>query len=164
MDLSHGIGTTARSILLFACIARVSAQVLTEPVSHIRESRERSNVALATRDIKAFGESLAPDFVIIRGNGVFASREAWIDALQADFKKPNAVRYERIPEKIEISSVSPIVAEHGHWVATLPDGKRAYSGTYVAMWRRAGSEWQIRSELFVLLSCDDEASCAAYGK
>src|SRR6266568_2727344 len=145
MDLPHGIGTTARSILLFACIARASAQVLTELVSHIRES-------------------LAPDFVIIRGNGVFASREAWIDALQADFKKPNAVRYERIPEKIEISSVSPIAAEQGHWVATLPDGKRAYGGTYLAMWRRAGSEWQIRSELFVLLSCDDEASCAAYGK
>ena len=60
--------------------------------------------------------------------------------------------------------MSPIAAEHGHWVATLPNGKRAYTVTYLAMWKRGDTAWQIRSELFVLLGCEDEATCALYRK
>ena len=165
MDLPHAIHVTTRWIPLLACVALAAAQPPTAPVSQIHAARERSNRALAMHDIKAFGESLAADFVIVRGNGVFMpSRQAWIDAIEADFKNPNAVRYERIPDKIEISSVSPIAAEHGHWTATLPNGKKAYTGTYLAMWRREEIGWQIRSELFVLLGCEDEATCAGYRK
>ena len=32
------------------------------------------------------------------------------------------------------------------------DGKRAFGGSYLAMWRRGERGWQIRSELFVLLT------------
>jgi hypothetical protein len=137
MDLPHAIHATTRWIPLLACIALAAAQAPTDPVSQIRGARERSNRALSTHDIKAFGESLAADFVIVRGNGVFMpSRQAWIDAIEADFKNPNAVRYQRIPDKIEISSVSPIAAGHGHRTATLPNGNRTYTGTDLAMWRR----------------------------
>ena len=102
---------------------------------------------------------------MVRGNGVFLpSRQAWMDAVEADFKNPDAVRYERMPDKIEISSVSPIAAEQGHWTATLPNGTIAYTGTYLAMWRRVEAGWQIRSELFVLLGCEDQATCAGYRK
>jgi uncharacterized protein DUF4440 len=165
MDSPHLIQVTTRWVPFLACIALAVAQAPTDPVSQIRASRERSNRALAMHDIKGFGESLAADFVIVRGNGVFMpSRQAWMDAIEADFKNPNAVRYERIPDKIEISSVSPIAAEHGNWTATLPNGKVAYTGTYLAMWRRGETAWQIRSELFVLLGCEDEATCAGYRK
>jgi ketosteroid isomerase-like protein len=159
------LSVTARWIQLLACVALAAAQVQPDPVSRIRAVRERSNRALAMHNIKSFTESLAEDFVIVRGNGVFVpSRQAYIRDFEADFRNPDSVRYERIPDKIEISSVSPLAAEHGHWTATLPNGKRAYSGTYLAMWRRGKTEWQIRSELFVLLACADEAACAVYRK
>ena len=154
---------TVRSIvlLLIYCATAFAQDAATD----IRAVRERSNRALAIRDIKAFGESLDPDFVMIRGNGVLvSSRQGYIDVIGGDFKDPKAVRYERIPDKIEISSAAPLAAEHGHWIGTRPDGKRAYGGTYLAMWRRTESGWKIRSELFVVLSCDDEAACAGYRK
>ena len=147
------------------CIALASAQVKTDPAAEIRAAREASNRALATKDIKAFAESLAPDFVMIRGNGILVpSRQAYIDLISGDFKNPNATRYERIPGKIELSSAAPLAAEHGHWTGTLPNGKRAYGGAYLAMWRQTETGWKIRSELFVVLTCDDEATCAGYRK
>jgi len=165
MDLPHAIHVTTRWIPFLACIVLAAVQAPTDPVAQIRAARQRSNRALAIHDSKAFGESLAADYMIVRGNGVvMPSRQAWLDAVEAEFKNANAVRYERIADKIEISSVSPIAAEHGHWTATLPNGKRAYTGTYLAMWRRGESGWQIRSELFVLLGCEDEAACAGYRK
>lgn len=164
MHVLRAIQTTTFWIPFLACVL-AAAQTPTDPVSQIRAAREQSNRALAMHNIKAFGETLSADFIIVRGNGVFMpSRQAWIDAVETEFKNPNAVRYERFPDKIAISSVSPIAAEHGHWTATLPDGKRAYTGTYLAMWRRGDMGWQIRSELFVLLGCEDEAACAGYRK
>jgi ketosteroid isomerase-like protein len=148
-----------------ACLLLASAQVKTDPDSQIRRVREESNRALAAHDIRTFGASLAPDFVMVRGNGTFvASRQAYLDLIDADFQDPKAVRYERIPDKIELSSVAPLAAEHGHWTATLSNGRKAYTGTYLAMWRRVETEWKIRSELFVVLNCDDEATCAGYRK
>lgn len=165
MDLPHAEHVTTRWIPLLACIALAAAQGPADSAAQIRAVRERSNRALAVRDSKAFGESLTADYVIVRGNGVFVpSRQAWLDAIGAEFKNANAVRYERIADKIEISSVSPVAAEHGHWTATLPNGKTAYTGTYLAMWRKGETGWQIRSELFVSLGCEDEAACAGYRK
>src|SRR5580704_10212118 len=136
------------------------AQVDNDPAAEIRAARQRSNRALATHDIKAFGESLAPDFVMIRGNGSFTpSRQSSIDRFAEDFKNQNAVRYERIPDKIEISSAAALAAEHGHWTATRPNGQKAYGGTYLAMSAPTETGWKIRSELFVVLTCDDEAAC-----
>ena len=164
VDLGHPICVAICWIPFLACIALAAAQAPRDPVSQIRAARERSNRGLAMHDTKTFGESLAADFVVVRGNGVFMARQAWLNAVEADFKNPSAVRYERIPDKIEMSSVSPIAAEHGHWTATLPNGKVAYTGTYLAMWRPGETGWQIRSELFVLLVCEDEATCAGYRK
>src|SRR5579859_4652390 len=98
MDLRRPIHATTRWIPFLACIALAAAQAQRDPASQIRAARRQSNRALATHDIKAFGLSLAADFVIVRGNGVFVpSRQAWMDAVEADFKNPDAVRYERIP-------------------------------------------------------------------
>jgi ketosteroid isomerase-like protein len=148
-----------------ACVTLAPAQMTSDPAALIRAARERSNRALASRDIHTFAESLAPDYVMVRGNGTFVpARESYLERMGEHFKNPKAVRYERVPDKIEISTVSPMAAEHGHWIATLPNGKRAYTGTYLAMWRRVDSAWKIRSELFVMLQCEDEATCAGYSK
>jgi ketosteroid isomerase-like protein len=149
--------------LFLTCLVLMPAQM--DAISLIRAERERSNRALAAHDIRTFGESLTEDFVMVRGSGVFMpSRQSYMDQIAGDFKDPKAVRYERVAEKIEISSATALAAEHGRWTATLPNGKDAYSGTYLAMWRLVGTQWKIRSELFVVLACGDEASCAAYRK
>ena len=49
--------------------------------------------------------------VMIRGNGSFTpSRQDYIQRFDAAFKDPTTVRYERIPDKIEMSVAAPLAA------------------------------------------------------
>jgi ketosteroid isomerase-like protein len=131
----------------------------------IRAARQSSNEAIRKHDIQAFGATLTDDLVMVRGNGALVpSRQAYIDLLAKDFADAQSVRYERVPDKIELSSATLLAAEHGHWIGTRADGTKAYGGTYLAMWRKTDSGWKIRSELFVVLRCYDAAACAAYRK
>lgn len=133
--------------------------------SEIRSTREASNQAIMHRDSQAFAASLDEDFVMIRGNGVLIpSRQAYLDAFAKDFADPNSVRYQRLPVTVEVSNAAPLAAEQGNWSAIRPDGSRAYGGTYMAMWRKTKAGWKLRSELFVLLYCDDTAVCSNYSK
>jgi ketosteroid isomerase-like protein len=150
------------SILLAASLA-CSAQTPHEEDS-IRSLRSISNRALVAGDISAFAASLADDFVVVVGNGSFLTREAYIAAFAKDLKDPTSVRFERIIDSVELSGALPIAAEHGHWIGRLPDGRAVFSGTYLAMWRKSGEAWTLRSELFVCLACEDAESCEAYRK
>ncbi len=127
----------------------------------IRQTRMRSNIAIRRRDVKMFAASLADDFLIVRGNSTSASRKDYLDAQTRNFSDPNGTLYDRATDKIEVSRAAPLAAEHGHWSAIQND-KRVYGGTYLAMWRLTESGWKIRSELFVLLTCEDAPACAAY--
>jgi ketosteroid isomerase-like protein len=128
----------------------------------IRAIRVESNHAIQQGDIAAFTASLTSDFVMVRGSSAFASREAYVSAFAQDFKDPGAIRYERVTDKVELSQAAPLAAEHGHWIGRRPGGGEAYGGTYLAMWRHTDAGWKIRSELFVVLTCADEAACSAY--
>jgi ketosteroid isomerase-like protein len=154
-----------RSVLL-ACSAIAILQAQGTPAEReIRATRERSNRAIATHDIKAMAESLTSDYVQVRGSGAFTpSREAYLEYLGKSFADPKAVTYKRTPDKIEISDAAPLAAEHGHWDALRSDGVSAYGGTYLAMWRKTESGWKLRSELYVWLVCHDAAACAEYSK
>jgi ketosteroid isomerase-like protein len=147
-------------VLLMLCLPAF-AQTHHEE-DEIRNLRSESNRALVKGDVSAFSSSLTDDFVIVRGNGNFSTREAYLAAFSDDFKDPHSVRYERTIDNIELSKAGPLAAEHGHWVGHLPNGQDAYAGTYLAMWRHTAAGWKIRSELFILLSCGDPAFCAAY--
>ena len=132
------------------------------PEADIRAGRRASTEAIHNHDLKAFAASLDSDFVMIRGNGVFVpTREAYVDLLAKDFADAKAVQYQRITDRVEISNAAPVAAEHGHWVGTKPDGSRAYSGTYLAMWRKTQYGWKIRSELYVVLECGDANACGS---
>src|SRR5262245_20846804 len=52
-----------------------------------------------------------------------------------------------------------LAVEHDHWTATTPNGKVAFTGTYLAMWRRGQTGWQIRSEVFVPIELET-ADCS----
>jgi ketosteroid isomerase-like protein len=157
--------TTRLTFLIFTAFC-TAIQCQPNPAeAEIRGARQVSNESIQRHDIKTFASTLAPDFVMIRGNGaLIPTRQAYIDLFVHDFGDPKAIRYERVADKIEISNAAPLAAEHGHWVGMLPDGTQAYGGTYMAMWRRTEAGWKIRSELFVVLTCSDDASCSGYRK
>ena len=135
------------------------------PEYEIRAVRAKSNQAMTARDLKAFADTLGEDFTATRGNGTAVkSKPEYVESFAERFKDPKAIRFERITDSVELSAAGPLAAEHGHWIGTLADGHKAFGGTYLAMWRRIASGWKIRSELYVVLSCDDKAACAAYTK
>jgi ketosteroid isomerase-like protein len=128
----------------------------------IRELRAASNQAIVRGDIAAFSSTLAENFVMVRGSGAFSDRAQYVAAFERDFTDPHSVRYERVIDRVDISRAAPLAAEHGHWIGHMPGGKPANAGTYLAMWRHTDAGWKIRSELYVMLSCDDAAFCTAY--
>jgi hypothetical protein len=111
----------------------------------IRSMRSASNAAIAAGNATSFAASLDQDFVVVTGNGSLLTREAYIAAFAKDFEDPHSVRFERIADSIQISRSVPLAAEHGHWVGRLPGGPAIFTGTYLAMWRKAASGWKLRS-------------------
>lgn len=119
----------------------------------IRRARENSNRAIARRNLLGVGDSLGEDYVGIIGDGTFVpSRAQYLKLFKEGFDHPKqSMTYVRTPETINIADDQNLAAEHGSWVATLPSGSVAYTGTYAAMWRRTPTGWKIRSEIFVTL-------------
>src|ERR1051326_5535623 len=145
-------------LIVLALVSSAAAQ--NTPEAEIRALRERSNHAIATRNLSEFAESLDADFVMVRGSGAFVpSRQEYVALFEHDFADAKSVTYRRTPEKIEVSSAAPLAAEHGRWVGINRDGSVGYGGTYLAMWRRTDHGWKIRSELFVVLSCGKGDAC-----
>ena len=145
-----------QTILALPFIIPFMAPSQTTPEAKIRSLRQASNEALKHHDLPAFAASLDETFSMVRGNGTaIPTRQGYIDAFQKDFANPDSVVYERTPDKIELSTAAPLAAEHGRWVGRRKDGSPAYRGTYLAMWTSTPSGWKLRSELFILLACDD---------
>ena len=151
------------SIAFFLGIVSASCLAQQSPdEDSIRGMRRASNFAIAAGDATGFAVSLDQDFMVVTGNGSLLSRDAYIAAFAKDFEDPHSVRFERIPDSIEVSRSVPLAAEHGHWVGRLPGGPVIFSGTYLAMWRKAANGWILRSELFVSLECRDAVACESY--
>ena len=122
--------------------------------AEIRAARTFSNKSIVRRNLLGVGTSLAADFVAVIGDGSFVpSRDAYLKLFKQGFDAPKtALIYERIADTVEVSATKPLAAEHGHWVATSPDGSVAHTGPYMAMWRHTSEGWKIRSEMYVTLS------------
>jgi ketosteroid isomerase-like protein len=119
----------------------------------IRRARENSNRAIARRNLLGVGDSLGDDYVGVIGDGTFVpSRAAYLKLFKEGFDRPKqSMTYVRTAEEVKVADDQTLAAEHGSWVATLPSGSVAYTGTYAAMWRRTATGWKIRSEIFVTL-------------
>ncbi len=90
------------------------------------------------------------------GDGTFLSREEYLTAFAHGFQQPSPLSYERVADSIRLSDALPLAAEHGHWTGRLADGRTLFTGTYMAMWRKAEARWKLRSELFVLLTHEEK--------
>jgi ketosteroid isomerase-like protein len=150
-------------VALVLCAVSLSSVAQVSPdEQRIRDLRAASNRAIRASQIQQFAASLAPDFVVVTGNGSFLTREAYLAAFARDFNDPHSVRFERTVDSIDLSSSLPLAAEHGHWTGSIPGGPVLFRGTYLAMWRKSPGGWQLRSELFVSLSCADAQACESY--
>lgn len=131
--------------------------MVTDPAqdeANIRAARAHSNRSIARGNLLGVADSLAEDFVAVIGDGTFVpSRAAYLKLFQQDFNSPKtSLRYERIPDTIQLSTSSPQAAEQGHWIGTDAAGRTAYSGTYMAMWHHTPDGWKLRSELYITLA------------
>jgi ketosteroid isomerase-like protein len=156
----------AKIAILMLCLCAANAAVAQSKSADsdaIRASRHASNEALRLHDLKAFSASLDPELVVVTGRGAFLpTRQAYLDSIAQGFANPEGLRFERLVDSIDVNPDAPLAAEHGHWVGIAPNGAHVVGGTYLAMWRRSKAGWKIRSELFVLLNCFDQAACERY--
>jgi len=119
----------------------------------ILRAREHSNRSIARRNLLGVGDSLGEDYVGVIGDGTFvASRAEYLRLFKAGFDRPkDGMTYVRTPDEIRVADDEALASERGTWIATVPSGAVAYTGTYAAMWRRMPDGWKIRSEIFVTL-------------
>lgn len=121
--------------------------------AEILRARDNSNRAIARRNLPGVEDSISEDYVGIIGDGTFVpSRAEYLRLFKEGFDRPKqSMTYVRTPEVVNVADDRALASEHGNWVATLPSGSVAYTGTYAAMWRRTPTGWKIRSEIFVTL-------------
>jgi ketosteroid isomerase-like protein len=121
----------------------------------IRAAREAQNRAIDRGEWESVASLWVRDVTVVAGLGVaIQGREAYRAALAADA----ALRFERIPGSIQVSSRWPLAWEEGTWMGRrTPQDAPLIMGRYSAQWGRVADRWLIRSELFVALTCSGEA-------
>lgn len=150
---------TARSMmrLLFFFVAASLAHAtesFPDDAATIAKVRAASNAAIAAHDAALTASFLTADIHVTTGSGTtLDGRDAVLKKFETLFSTQRDLVYTRTPTRIEISHASPLAAEHGTWQGHWTDAGKAMEacGEYLAMWRKTGETWLIRSELFVTL-------------
>lgn len=130
--------------------------------NQIRAVRAASNRAILARDLPALVKTMLPEMQVTAGSGRHIAGRDSVGALLAKtFADRAFMDYVRTADSVQVSTLNPLAAEHGHWVGRWqrPDGVQVVAGTYLAMWRLTANGWQLRSELFVSLSCTGSNEC-----
>jgi ketosteroid isomerase-like protein len=136
-----------------------------DSIAAVRALRAESNAAIAAHDAARLRNIFADDYLGIVGttgdldSGGEATAKSYGDI---EFKDPTFDRYRRTPDTVQLAGSGKRVAESGHWVGIWrkPDGIMHKSGVYLARWTRVGSQWRLRSELFITLGCQGSVACA----
>lgn len=141
--------------LLAAAAAHWPGAATAEP--QIRAQRQAFNRALATGDLTAIASFLAENAQIVTGKSslVFSGRAAQIGMWWEDFQAADRTSYVRTPDRIELSPISPMAMETGHWRGVNIKSAAANwaSGTYSAKWRNIDGQWLIESEIYMTTAC-----------
>jgi hypothetical protein len=134
--------------------ATVDEQVDEQAIGRIREALNR---AVDERNTAPFAKVWLPDVHITSGSGEVLSndRTKHVKRFVAMFADPSFAGGRREPTSIEVSDDGMRAAEHGEWTWRFrhADGLQDSQGTYLVMWRKAGGEWRIQSELYIMLRC-----------
>lgn len=130
----------------------------TDPLSDeavIRHNRQEQNRAIAAGDLDVAARYWTPDISIRRalGDAVAGAVAARAVLEQAAKQQPPMV-YQRVSATVLVADAWPLAYEEGAWSGHLHDVASApiIAGRYSAQWVKRGSDWLIRSELFVAIS------------
>ncbi len=143
------------SVTLFFWMANLEAS-FTGDADSIYQARTDQNKAIAAGDIEKVASFWTDDITLRRGLGSFLQGKEDYSASFDTASKETPLIYLREPDLIEVSSCFPLAYESGTWSARQ-DGIDLISGRYSAQWVKREEVWLIRSEIFVALTCSNEA-------
>ena len=154
------------TILLFfvGSVQATSETSLASDAEAIRQARLEQNYAMAKGDAERAALFWTDDVTLRRGLGGSTIGKDAYRALIDTAPNDNSLVYVRKPDVIEVSSNWPLAYESGTWTAERrsTDGPPVVTGRYSAQWVKREGRWFIRSEVFVALTCNDDAcSCPA---
>lgn len=146
---------------LLLIVLALTLPALAQQDDPIRDARAASNRAIDARDLPAYAATITPDFTITTGSGLAYTHDTFLYLWKNLFADPLWLGCLRTPDRIDLSPIAPLAAEHGHFVcrSRQPDGVEVYTGTYLAQWHREDRTWKTRSELFVTLACTGSEHC-----
>lgn len=140
--------------LAILCLLTGALQA-TDDIEAVRQARLDQNHAMASGDVERAASFWTDDVTLRRGLGASViGKEAYRSLLDEQ-----GLVYVRQPDLIEVSPHWPLAYESGTWTATSRDtnGPPMITGRYSAQWVKREGCWLIRAEVFVALTCNDEA-------
>ena len=157
------LGRLAILVLLGAlCRADQLLAQQSEDERLIRETRARSNDAIAAHDLMGIARAWMPDVHVVSSTSAqTAGSQANQQRMARQFElRPDTV-YVRTPRAIDVLSSWSVASERGEWIGrwTEPDGKLEIGGTYQAQWRKIDGRWLIQAELYVPTHCRGSKYC-----
>jgi adenine phosphoribosyltransferase len=125
----------------------------------VRQARLDQNEAMANGDVERAAAFWTDDVTLRRGLGASTIGKDAYRALLDTAPNEKSLIYVREPDLIEISPDWPLAYESGRWTARRGsrDGPVVITGRYSAQWIKREGDWLIRSEIFVALTCSDDA-------
>ena len=128
----------------------------------IRETRARSNAAIAAHDLTGIARAWMPDVHVVSSTSAqTAGSQANQQRMARQFElRPDTV-YVRTPGTIDVFTSWSVASERGEWSGrwTEPDGTLEIGGTYQAQWRKIDGRWLIQAELYVPTHCRGSKYC-----
>jgi hypothetical protein len=123
----------------------------------IRAARERFNIAISEKDVKAIHSLLAPSYHIVTGrsdqsHGADEEVKRW----SRRFRSDPTTFYRRTTRDVTINEDWGMAEELGNWKGnyTVQDILVHASGVYAAKWQRTeGGEWVLQAEMFTTITC-----------
>ena len=152
-------------LTIWMLVAAASVAVLAQSADEktIRDSRARSNAAIAKHDTAGIAQFWMEDIHITTSTSAQAAgRTPNADRMAQQFQRRPDTIYVRTPATIEVFNDWAVASERGEWVGrwTEPDGKVEIRGTYLAQWRKIDGRWLIQSELYVPTGCKGSRYCS----
>lgn len=141
-----------------------SARPVATDRDQVRERRAAYSADIEERRPDLMRRFLAREMVQLSSDGEAAiGREVVLKSYSGlEFRDPNFIAYERIPDTIYISDNGRFAVERGHWRGRFRQpngGVTGNSGLYQAGWIKRDGTWLIRTESYVRLHCADEKDC-----
>ena len=148
-------------MLILAASAGVWAQASPDE-KLIRDTRARSNAAIAAHDPPAIAQAWMDDLHVVSSTSAqTAGRTANQQRFAEQFARRPDTIYVRTPITIDVNPRWAVASERGEWTGgwTEPDGKMTIGGTYLAQWRKIDGRWLIQAELYVPTHCQGSKYC-----